>query len=618
MNSITILPDAVANHIAAGEVIERPASVVKELIENALDAEADQIAVEIGVGGKEYIRIIDNGHGMTAENAALAFERHATSKITSTADLASITTLGFRGEALPSIASVAKVKLLTRPADAVAGTRVEIHGGDLIHIGESGAAPGTFLEVSDLFYKTPARLKFLKAPATETGYINTVVTDEALAHPDVGFRTQNNGRDQLHLPANSTLRQRIAGLFGRDLVRDLIEVNERAGDLALHGFIGLPTLHRANRNYQKVFINHRPVKDKTISHAILQTYDTLIAKRRHAVAFLFLSIPPDLVDVNVHPTKTEIRFINTQSIHHFITSSLRTTLTRAVAPRIPANPPTVEPPSDSSSTEVPEPAQTTFSEAIGPQDAPEPSDSRAGIRWQSPDAHLVATAEQPPAQRERRTAAAPPAFSLDRARIQPFSAAHARFSAMRPLGQFRNTYLLLQDGRDLCIIDQHAAHERIAYEQLKRQFSEADIAMQRLLFPVSLELSHTEQAALEEHLPALRKYGLEIEHFGGTTYLLKAVPALLARADHKKLLYDILDQLVEHEHTVDVADMFDSVLILMACHSAIRANQPLQQSQVLALLQQMDAAEFPHTCPHGRPTVITVSEEDLIKSFGRG
>ncbi len=235
MKTITILPDAVANHIAAGEVIERPASVVKELVENSLDAAATQIDIEIGVGGKEYIRIIDNGHGMLPDDARIAFERHATSKITSTADLASIATLGFRGEALPSIASVAKIKLLTRPADAIVGTRVDIHGGDIVHVGESGAAPGTFIEVNDLFYKTPARLKFLKSPATETGYINTVITDEALAHAGVGFSTKNNGREQLYLPAKSNLLQRIAGVFGRDIVRDLIEVRERAGDLELNG-----------------------------------------------------------------------------------------------------------------------------------------------------------------------------------------------------------------------------------------------------------------------------------------------------------------------------------------------------------------------------------------------
>lgn len=618
---ITILPDEVANHIAAGEVIERPASVVKELVENSLDAAANQIDIEIGMGGKAYIRIIDNGHGMSPEDARIAFERHATSKITSTADLASIETLGFRGEALPSIASVAKVKLLTRPADAVAGTRIDIHGGNVIHVGESGAAPGTFIEVNDLFYKTPARLKFLKSPATEVGYINAVITDEALAHADVGFSTKHNGREQLHLPAKSDLLQRIAGLFGRDLARDLIEVHERAADFELRGFIGLPTCHRANRNYQKVFINQRPVKDKTISHAILQTYDTLIAKRRYAVALLFLSLPPELVDVNVHPTKMEIRFVNSQSIHHFITSSLRKTLGSALNASVTTSAPSsaqqepssqsVQPPSSS----LLQPKFPTLSSPIPPP-SPE-SFSASDTQW--PESPPDMPSGRFPPQRFSRTPeiAKVPSFPTSHLHIQPLPSNRGRFATMKPIGQFRETYILVQDGDDLCIIDQHAAHERIYYEKLKQQFSQSGIDIQQLLFPVSLELSHREQVALEEYLPQLNTYGLEIEHFGGTTYLLKAVPALLAKADHKKLLYDIIDRLIETEETTDLDHIFDAVLILMACHGAIRAHQPLQQSQILALLQQMDATEYPYTCPHGRPTFIKLSERDLEKTFGR-
>lgn len=624
MKTITILPDAVANHIAAGEVIERPASVVKELIENALDAAASQIDIEIGVGGKEYIRIIDNGSGMSPDDARIAFERHATSKITSTADLASIATLGFRGEALPSIASVAKVRLITRPADAIVGTRVDIHGGEILHIGESGAAPGTFIEVNDLFYKTPARLKFLKSPATETGYINSVITDEALAHADVGFHLKNNGHEQLHLPPQSTLLQRLAGLFGRELIRELIEVRERAGDLELRGFIGLPTCHRATRNYQKFFINQRPVKDKTISHAIVQTYETLIVKRRHAVAFLFLALPSELVDVNVHPTKMEIRFVNSQAIHHFVTSALRKTLHSAVSASISASSETrqqreSQPQPSPPSTSMPLQAEFPIDQQLVSQLQPELLTTQ-DIRWPLPESQPIAPTDQRSQEPMRRSASPveAPSFPIEHIQIQPLPSGRGRFAAMKPIGQFRDTYILVQDGSELCIIDQHAAHERIYYEKLKRQFSQAAIDIQHLLFPVALELSHTEQAALEEHLPQLNEYGLDIEHFGGTTYLLKAVPALLAKADHKKLLYDIIDRLTESDKMTDVAQIFDAVLILMACHGAIRAHQPLQTSQILALLQQMDAAEYPYTCPHGRPTLIKLSERDLEKSFGRG
>ncbi len=348
----------------------------------------------------------------------------------------------------------------------------------------------------------------------------------------------------------------------------------------------------------------------------MQTYDTLIVKRRHAVAFLFLSIPPELVDVNVHPTKMEIRFVNTQSIHHFITSSLRKTLNSAVNASIPAMPPTPH----RQEPQAFEPPVSGLLQPELPTDPQPESQLSQTIRWRSPDSDLIATSNRPTQQAFPRPAGPVevPSLSTDHLLIQPLPSGHGRFAAMKPIGQFRDTYILVQDGSELCIIDQHAAHERIYYEKLKHQFSQAAIDIQQLLFPVSLELSHTEQAALEEHLPQLNAYGLEIEHFGGTTYLLKAVPALLAKTDHKKLLYDIIDRLVESEKATDMAQIFDAVLILMACHGAIRAHQALQPSQILALLQQMDAAEYPYTCPHGRPTLIKLTERDLEKTFGRG
>lgn len=603
MKKITVLPDEVANHIAAGEVIERPASVVKELIENALDAGATHISIEIGVGGKAYIRITDNGHGMSRENAQLAFERHATSKITSTGDLSSISTLGFRGEALPSIASVAKVKLLTRPEDSLAGTRITIHGGELLSINDSGSAPGTYIEVNDLFYKTPARLKFLKSPATELSYINAIITEEALAHPEVGFTVKNNGREQMNLPGKSDLLQRIAGLFGRDLARDLIEVHEHAGSFELRGFIGLPTCHRANRNYQKVFVNRRPVKDKTISHAIMQSYDTLVPKRRYPVTFLFLALPAELVDVNVHPTKMEIRFVNSQTIHHFVTSTLRKTLSSSVnkfdiTPLPAAHP--EETPQALHRRQAPPPiTQTELSEIVGP------------------DSHPASSAPPFPKAPGFPPETEIPSIPLGSLSSQSMPSRPGQFARMKPIGQFYDTYLLVQNGEELCIIDQHAAHERIYYERFKRQLHQNDLEIQQLLFPVSFDLSHREQAALEQYLDQLTAHGLEIEHFGGTTYLLKAVPALLARADHKKLLYDIIDQLVETEKTTTLDQIFDEVLMLMACHAAIRAHQSLQQAQIIALLQQLDTVEYPYTCPHGRPTIIKMHLRDLEKKFGR-
>jgi DNA mismatch repair protein MutL len=621
---ITVLPDEVANHIAAGEVIERPASVVKELVENALDAEASHLNIEIGGGGKTYIRVADDGYGMSREDAERAFERHATSKIGSTADLSTISTLGFRGEALPSIASVAKVKLVTCVADALVGTRIEIHGGEVLHVSDSGAAPGTFIEVRDLFYKTPARLKFLKSAATEVSYINAVIIEEALAHPTVGFSVKHNARDQLHVPTDSELLPRIAGLFGRDLARDLVEVQERAGSLELRGLIGLPSCHRANRNYQKVFVNQRPVKDKVISHAIQQAYDTIIPKRRHAVVFLFLTLPAQLVDVNVHPTKSEIRFVHSQAIHHLVSNGLRTTLSSALNRK--AFPGFAAPVSGEDADTPSAPAHETFEDSTSPESALGSHSCPSKHEQETPPATLFpAPDEVAPTPSDNRTAPQPvanpatvPAVTSHDLPTQPLQGRRpGMFGRLKPIGQFRETYLLVQGGDELFIIDQHAAHERIYYEQLKTQFQDQQLDIQRLLFPVSVELSHREQAVLEDHLDMLRQYGLELEHFGATTYLLKAVPALLARADYKKLLYDVIDQLAEAGETVTLEQQFNEVLILMACHAAIRAHQPLQPSQIRALLQQMDEAAMPYTCPHGRPTIIKIHVHDLEKKFSR-
>jgi DNA mismatch repair protein MutL len=638
-SKIKVLADEVANHIAAGEVIERPASVVKELLENSLDADATHIDIEIGVGGKAYIRVNDNGCGMSREDVCLAFERHATSKIATTADLSSISTLGFRGEALPSIASVSKVKLLTRTPDSLVGTRIDIHGGEIVNVTDSGSAPGTFIEVNDLFYKTPARLKFLKSPATELSYINNVIIDEALAYSQAGFTVKNNAREQLHLPGKSDLLQRIAGLFGREIVRELIEIHESAGSLELRGFIGLPSCHRANRNYQKIFVNRRSVKDKVISHAIQQAYETLIPRKRYPVAFLLLALPPQLVDVNVHPTKMEVRFVNSQTIHDFVINAIRKTLSSSpsrytvssFAPsetdkneQISQNVPQMsclrkqeqEPPDQTELSSFP--AMLTTHSDLSQVTHPHPS--QEGIEELNhtdlPSNAILSDAV--PLERARNTTANIPSFSPHGITPHTMRFGVERFAHTKPIGQFHETYLLIQAGEDLLIIDQHAAHERIFYEKLKGQFQNAHIEIQQLLFPVSIELSHREQAVLEEHLGLLKQYGLELEPFGGTTYLLKAVPTLLSKADHKKLLYDIVDQLTEIGKTAPVEQILDEILILMSCHGAIRAHQPLQQAQIVALLQQMDAIDYPYTCPHGRPTVVKIDLRDLEKKFGRG
>ncbi len=612
---IFILPDDVANHIAAGEVIERPASVVKELVENAIDAKATQITIEIGTGGKAYIRVHDNGCGMSREDAQRAFERHATSKITCTSDISAINTLGFRGEALPSIASVAKFTLLTRAEGELVGTRIDIHGGEWGEVMDAGAATGASIEVNDLFYKTPARLKFLKSPATELSYITAVITDQALAHPEIGFRVTHNAKEQLHLPAQSSLKQRIAGLFGREIVRELVEIQETAGSLEIRGFIGLPSLNRANRTYQRMFVNGRPVKDKVMSHAIQQSYDTLVPKRRHPVVFVFLTLPAHLVDVNVHPAKAEIRFVNSQTIHHVMVNAIRTTLSGALHTGYSATG-TAQSEEDAA-RQPPQNMPDVQQRALTPPSHP-PQREQGQPRNEESSPFPTSQPEAPPF---------PPACPVTRQSAahldsqgelcHPVLGGKAVFSRMKPIGQFQDTYILAQAGEELFIIDQHAAHERIYYEQLKAQYHQSEPDIQQLLFPVSFDLSHREQAVLEEHLDMLRQYGLDIEPFGGTTYLLKAVPVLLAKADYTKLIYDILDHLSDSKKTGSIEHMLDEVLMLMACHTAIRAHQRLQESQILALFRQMDSLALPYTCPHGRPTVIKINLQDLEKKFGR-
>ncbi|MBD3304984.1 hypothetical protein GF339_01365, partial [candidate division KSB3 bacterium] len=527
--------------------------------------------------------------------------------------IASIATLGFRGEALPSIAAVSKLTLLTKPPDSIEGTRIEMHGGERLTVMASAAAPGTFIEVNELFYNTPARFKFLKSPATELSYINAIVTDHALANPQIGFHVKHNAKEQVQVSENSDLIQRIAGLFGRDIIRELTELQESAGSLELQGFIGLPSCHRATRTYQKIFVNGRPVKDKVISHAIQQAYDTLVPKRRYPVVFLSLRLPVQLVDVNVHPTKMEIRFVNSQTIHNFIVTAIRNALSASVQ-------------TTTFSTFSPAGIEHEPDEALPPASSSLPAGQPQFLA--TPPAHSLTPFPEAPDSAD--TSAPDPAslphhprsrlasFASQGQLCQPFQSGNALFARMRPVGQFHDTYILAQAEDDLVIIDQHAAHERIFYERLQQQVQRHEVDVQQLLFPVSIELSHQEQAVLEDYLDTLQVYGLELEPFGGTTVLLKAVPAMLLKADSKKLVYDIIDQLSETSgKTTGIEQKLDEVLMLMACHAAIRAHHHLQEAQMLALFQQMDALDLPFTCPHGRPTVIKIGLHDLEKKFGR-
>jgi DNA mismatch repair protein MutL len=590
---IQILPEKVANQIAAGEVIERPASVVKELVENALDAMATRINIEVRGGGQSYIRVTDNGCGMNSEEVLLAFERHATSKIVSLEDLTQIQTFGFRGEALPGIASISKIRLTSKTAETLTGVRVEVHGSKVLKVEEVAANSGTSLEVQDLFYNTPARLKFLKSTITELSHISEIVIDEALAQPEVSFSLIHNTRETIQATGNVRPLERIVSIFGKSFARELIQIHQEAGRWKLTGFLGLPSFHRTNRNYQKIFVNRRPVRDRALSHAIQEAYETLIPKGRYPVAILFLQVPLELVDVNVHPAKAEVRFVDQRGVHAFIVDGIRKTLRDSLGisafPSLQGFPISSEFENRELKIEEGEESKPIFS-AFNFQSAIPSTLSGTGSDIQPP-----ILASQP------------------LHRNQPYKI----FSTLSPIGQFHRTYILAQTPDELILIDQHAAHERVVYEELKRKLNTLKMEVQPLLFPITLELSYREGDLLMEHLEFLGRYGLELEHFGGSTYLLKAVPTLLTKVNYQKLMTDIVDQLAGSEKSPNPEKKMDQVITLIACHAAIRANDPLTQDQITALLQQMDQVELPYTCPHGRPTITRISLYELEKKFRR-
>ncbi len=596
---IKVLPEKVANQIAAGEVIERPASVVKELVENALDAQTSRVVIEVRGSGQGYIRVTDTGHGMNPEEAILAFERHATSKVASLEDLFRIQTFGFRGEALPSIASVSKVSLTSKMKEMLTGVRVEVQGGKILKVEEVAANPGTSVEVRDLFYNTPARLKFLKSTMTELSHISDVVIDEALAHPGISFTLIHNARETIQAAGGVQPLERIASIFGRSFARELVEVHQEAYQLVLTGFLGLPSFHRANKNYQKIFVNRRPIRDRVLSHAIQEAYETLMPKGRYPVAILFLQIPPEWVDVNVHPAKVEVRFLDQKGVHDFIVDAIRNTLRNSLKISILPSFHGEFPSShqlDSKDSIRQAVSNTSWPAILSSEDRSlVPGRKDKSEEWQGGDMETCPTLTQ-------SHDSEPP---------------HQVFSTLRPIGQFHETYILAQTSDELILIDQHAAHERVLYEEFKKKLKASKMDIQPLLFPVTLEFSYRESHLLSEHLEFLSKYGLELEPFGGSTYILKAVPALLMKANYPRLLADVVDQLADPERAPDPEKKMDQILTVMACHAAVRANDSLALDQITALLHQMDQVELPYTCPHGRPTTFKMSVYELEKKFRR-
>ncbi len=601
MGRIRILPEVVSNKIAAGEVVERPASVVKELVENALDAGSDRIRIEVEKGGRSLIRVSDNGCGMSRDDALLSLERYATSKIASDEDLFAIRTLGFRGEALPSIAAVSRFTLLTREAEAAVGTRIQVDGGTLRDVRDTGAPAGTMIGVRRLFFNTPARRKFLKTVNTEMGHIADTVSRMALVRPGTRFTLVHNGRTVKDWPAAADDGgRRVADVLGGDVRPHLLPVAGRNAAASLAGWVCTSRVSRATARGIFVFVNGRFVYDRSVQHALSEGFRGRLMKGQYPVAVLFITVPFEEVDVNVHPAKHQVRFARQRDIHELVARTVAETLSRAERPRfVPAGNVQV------AATARPQVGESrpAFDHRPVEREGPQPEKPAPTPDFQ-PAGSVVEAETQPPAS---------PASGGRQEALWP----RGFFSELRVIGQFQDTYILCEAPGLLVLIDQHAAHERIYYEELRDRAGSRKPASQLLALPEKIELDHTEAALLQPLLPELARAGLEIEPFGGTTFVIRAVPQLLSGVDIRLLLLEVVEKMAAEGAVPQPGRLADDCLKVMACHGAIRANQRLAPAQIEALLRRLDRCRDPAHCPHGRPTFISRPLKDIEKAFGR-
>lgn len=604
MSKIQRLAPALANQIAAGEVVERPASVIKELVENAIDAAATRIEIAIDMGGKRLIRVEDDGEGMTAEDAVLAIERHATSKIRSVGDLDAIATLGFRGEALPSIASVSHFTLRTRARGEPAGTEVRVDGGHVASVRQVGAPVGTSIEVGDLFFNLPARRKFLKSDAAESAQISRLVTQLALGYPEVGFTLTSAGRRVLQTPPAPSLRDRFYQLFGeRD---DLVPVSKEAGGLRITGFAARLAEHGPVRGPQNVFVNRRIVRDRTIAHAITQAYAVATVKERSPEVHLFLEIEPSRVDVNVHPTKAEVRFLEQSLVHEVLRRALGDALGQQAIPEL-----TLSGSASARDGAVARQLPDVFTGAF------------AASRWQLPDrgpAAWDAPGTVPGAVPGMRMGETAPEAGAPPAVVEHAAVASAAVDAVRPmmpLGQFRDTYIIAVDTEGISIIDQHVAHERVLFEQLMERLTAGPLESQRLLVPMVLELSVGQHAALAGHAADLARLGFEVDGFGGTSVRVGAVPALLGLEDAAATIRALAEDLDGLERGAPADTALRYIAATTACHAAVKANYPLTGAKMQYILDELRRTAYSTVCPHGRPVLLRLTRREVEKNFQR-
>lgn len=604
---ISILPEIITNKIAAGEVVERPASVIKELIENSLDADAGDITVEIAAGGRRLIKIIDNGHGMSREDALLSLERHATSKIRTDSDLDGILTLGFRGEALPSIASVSRFRLATREAASLEGTEIIVEGGRVKDVRACGMAPGTVITVEQLFFNTPARLKFLRSAETETSHVGDTVARMAISRPDVAFTCISDGRELLRVQRGD-LRRRLSQALGKDASGDLHAVDSSNNGITVTGFISGPNAVRSTTSSMFTYINGRFVRDRVVQHAIMQAYRGVIDRGRYPIVALFVTLPPGEVDVNVHPTKHEVRFRRQPVVHDTLQNALAEVLRRSpwlTHPLTPASP-----------------GGSTTSQAHLERIAAAAQASLNLPRRETPFYASKNTAGKGAAMPVAATATPFESAAVSEP-ATPFRTettgreSHGYFSSLSIIGQFHSEYILCQSGSELVVIDQHAAHERVAYQRLRQQCETSGIESQRLLFPETVELSFTETAVAQRFQEDLGQIGFELEPFGGNTIIIAAVPRMAAGNASIQLVRDILAELVTLGTSAAFRERLDELLARIACHSVVRGVHPLDNRQIAELLHSMDETDFAASCPHGRPVSHVITLGELEKIFKR-
>lgn len=637
MAKIRVLPDIIASRIAAGEVVERPASVVKELVENSLDAGSTKIDVAAEVGGKHLIRVTDDGEGMTRDDALMAFERHATSKLVSADDLENIRSLGFRGEALPSIASVSKVTLRTKTADDPVGTEIEIEGGRIRDVRDCAWHQGTEVIVRQLFFNVPARRKFLKSDATELFHVTNLVTHYALAYPTLTFSFSHGARTLIDAPAVATLKERAYQLFGADFLKTLIELEHTVHDLRIHGFISNPGSARTNREAQYLFVNGRFVKDRLIGAALGESLRAILPSGMHPAAILFIQLPPADVDVNVHPAKTEVRFRHPTVVKNALIEAIQKSIatTKPVMQLKRSSLPT--PPFGRSRPEL-RPTSRASTEAFRLQEpltpasvAPRQQPINFGLAARPTKPQPMLPVDRPvtdstpgddgPAPAER-TRPGDQAFTispqcLQPPAIEPVEPIDVTPHSVRPLGQVRDSFIIAVSNEGLLLIDQHACHERILYEKFKREYESQSIQTQPLLLPEILDLTPAQAATLETIASELEASGFRLSRLSGRSIAINALPADVPLAEARALVWETLEVAEQERRSGTLEHLRDRIAASLGCRAAIKINVPLTDEKMTWLIEELFKTDVPTTCPHGRPAIVKMTLRDIERLFKR-